>query len=383
MNGFYFHNGTMVVNGEQIAAALAVENGKIASLGGANVRGLPEWDLHGGILVPGFLDVHTHGAVGVDVNAASAKDLERLSGFFARQGVTGWLASILSDSEENTLRCIAQICGYMKTAASGARLLGIHLEGPFLAKEYKGAMPEQFLRLPDPALLRRYQAAAGGHVRYLTVSPELEGAADLAGTASEMGIAVALGHSGATYEATMECIRNGAAAATHTFNAMKLMHQHFPAIAGAVLESDVWCEAICDGRHLHPAVVRLLLKTKGHDRVVAVTDSIMATGLPDGQYRLGANEVTVADGDARLADGTRAGSTLTAAAALKNLTSFTGEAPERVLPLLTENPARLLSLSESKGSLAVGKDADLTVLTRALEVAASFVGGAPAFSAAS
>ena len=161
-----------------------------------------------------------------------------------------------------------------------------------------------------------------------------------------------------------------------TFNAMQLLHQHRPAILGAVLESDAYCEAICDGRHLHPGIVRLLLKTKGLNRVVAITDSIMAAGLPDGKYHLGVNEVVVEEGDAKLAsDGTRAGSTLTQNTALKNLLAWTERPLEDLLPLLTENPTRLIGVFDRKGSIAEGKDADLTVLDSHLNVEAVFLRG--------
>ena len=156
------------------------------------------------------------------------------------------------------------------------------------------------------------------------------------------------------------------------------IYQHRPAILGAVLESDVYCEAICDGRHLHPGIVRLLLKVKGLDRVVAITDSIMAAGLPDGKYHLGVNEVVVEDGDAKLAsDGTRAGSTLTQDAALRNLLAFTGRSLEEILPLLTENPAKLIGVFDRKGSIAPGKDADLVLLDPENRVSGVFVRGVP------
>ena len=188
-------------------------------------------------------------------------------------------------------------------------------------------------------------------------------------------VTVAIGHSGADYETAISAIDAGARACTHTFNAMALFHQHRPAIMGAVLERPVFCEAICDGRHLHPGTVRMLLACKGWDKVVAVTDSIQAAGLPDGRYKLGVNDVVVRDGDAVLADtGVRAGSTLTTGQALKNLVGFTGESVERVLPLLTANPARLIGL-EGKGVIAPGMDADLVVLDHALDVCATYVAG--------
>lgn len=216
-------------------------------------------------------------------------------------------------------------------------------------------------------------------MKYITVSPEVEGVPamirDIAGE-----VVVAIGHSGADYDTAIACIENGAASATHTFNAMKLLHQHFPAIMGAVLESDVYCEAICDGRHLHPATVRFLLKCKGLDRVVAITDSIMAAGLPDGNYKLGVNDVVVVDGDAKLAGGgSRAGSTLTTGQALKNLVAFTGRPAEDLLPLLTENPADLLRMGARKGRVKPGWDADLVVLDEDLTVLRTLVGGRTVF----
>ena len=343
--------------------------------------GCPELDAKGRKLAPGFIDIHTHGGAGVDVNAATAEQLnETIGAFFASQGTTAWLASVLTDTPEQTLWCIEQIRTAAAASGAYAQLLGVHLEGPFLASEYKGAMPESLLRTGDAALFRNYAAAAQGTLRYMTVSPEVKGVAemirDIAGE-----VVVAIGHSGADYETSMACIDAGAASATHTFNAMKLLHQHFPAIMGAVLESDIYCEAICDGRHLHPGTVRFLIKCKGLDRVVAVTDSIMAAGLPDGRYKLGVNDVEVVDGDAKLADtGVRAGSTLTTGQALRNLVRFTGRPAEEVLPLLTENPANLLRLGERKGYIRPGYDADLLVLDDDLTVARTIVGGRTVYS---
>ncbi len=374
MEQLLFTNGRVYRDGQFRREDVLVEDGKL-SFPGVPPEGCRVVDLKGAMLVPGFLDLHTHGGDNVDVNAATAEDFAQISRFFARNGTTGWLCSILTDTEEQTLWSIGQAREAMAAPIAGARLLGIHLEGPFLSPEYKGAMPEHLLRKGDAALFRRYQQAAGGTVRYLTVAPEVEGVVDMLREISGE-VAVAIGHSGADYETAIRAIDAGARACTHTFNAMGLFHQHRPSIMGAVLERPVYCEAICDGRHLHPGTVRMLLACKGWDRVAAVTDSIQAAGLPDGRYKLGVNDVVVEDGDAKLAsNGVRAGSTLTTGQALKNLAAFTGQPVERVLPLLTLNPARLIGMEERKGSIAPGKDADLVVLDDQLNVKQTYVSG--------
>lgn len=372
-------NGKVYKNGIFTEEDLILEDGKIVSAkSGQNEEVI--YDAGGKYVVPGFIDIHTHGGYGVDVNAADQEGFEKIGHFFATQGTTSWLCSILTDTKEQTLKTIKEAVKHQDAQKNGhencADLLGIHLEGPFLAAEYKGAMPEHLLISPNMELLKEYQRAAGGSIRYITVSPEVTGVPEAIKEITKLGIKTAIGHSGADYDTAWKCIREGAAAATHTFNAMKLLHQHYPAIMGAVLESDVYCEAICDGRHLHPGTVRFLLKMKGMDKVIAITDSIMAAGLPDGEYMLGVNEVIVKDGDAKLKYGdSRAGSTLTTGQALKNLISFTGKTLEEILPLLTSNPAKMLGVDDRIGSLEAGKDGDVVILDSEYSVVDTFVKG--------
>lgn len=373
-----FKNGRFFINGAFVLRDLLAEAGVIRKItdvysGDAAVV----YDMEGKLVVPGFIDIHTHGAAGVDVNKATAEDYETICRFFAAQGTTAWLGSVLTDTREQTLCCIEEYKKWKARGHHGAELLGIHLEGPFLSPEYKGAMPEHLLREGDLELIKEYQKAAEGDVKYITLSPEIEGNISMIPELKKLGIQVAIGHSGADYETACAAIEAGARGATHTGNAMKLLHQHFPAIWGAVLESDkVFCEIICDGRHLHPGTVRLIIKTKGLDQVVAVTDSIMAAGLPDGNYKLGVNDVIVENGDARLAGGgSRAGSTLTMGAALKNLLEYTGKPLVEILRLLTENPARLIGVYDRMGSIEVGKEANLVILDEACNVLKTYVHG--------
>ncbi|HCD46122.1 MAG TPA: N-acetylglucosamine-6-phosphate deacetylase [Lachnoclostridium sp.] len=373
-----FRNGRFYINGSFVLGDLLAEDGvirEIAEVHNGDVAVV--YDMEGKLVVPGFIDIHTHGAAGVDVNTATAEDYETICRFFAAQGTTAWLGSVLTDTREQTLWCIEEYKKWKNREHQGAELLGIHLEGPFLSPEYKGAMPEHLLRKGDLELVKEYQKAAEGDVKYITLSPETEGNIPMIPELKKLGIQVAIGHSGADYDTACAAIEAGARGATHTGNAMKLLHQHFPAIWGAVLESDkVFCEIICDGRHLHPGTVRLIIKTKGLDQVVAVTDSIMAAGLPDGNYKLGVNEVVVENGDARLAcGGSRAGSTLTMEGALKNLLEYTGRPLREVLRLLTENPARLIGVYDRMGSIEEGKEANLVVLDETCNVLKTYVHG--------
>ena len=368
--------GLVFTGGELVNTEVLVVDERIAAIGdGLSREGCDVLNLEGNILSPGFIDVHTHGGDGVDINAADYQQLAKLSRFFASQGVTGFLASILTDTEEATKRAVDAVCEFMDRPLPGAKCLGIHLEGPFLCQKYKGAMPPELLREGDASLFRRYQRKAQGRVRYMTVAPEVPGVLDMLEDLRGECV-MAIGHSDADYETAREAIRRGVCSCTHTFNVMSLFHQHRPAVMGAVLESDVYCEAICDGRHLHPGTVRMLLKCKGWDKVVAITDSMQAAGLPDGDYMLGINPVTVTDGDAKIS-GTdiRAGSTLTLAQAVKKIAAFTGEGPEKVLPLLTANPAKLIGEFHRRGDIAVGKDADLVVLSPELDILATCSAG--------
>lgn len=377
MDKTYIVNAQVYLDHRFTEATVCMEGGKLQVLG----KDFPTtdgavFDASGMKLVPGFIDTHTHGAVGVDVNGATAEDLEKISRFMASHGTTAWQCSILTDTREQTEWCIQEFHKHQQMDRQGADLVGIHLEGPFLAKEYKGAMPEHLLKQNDIELVRHYQALAKGKINYITISPELPGVQEMIPALRELGIVVGIGHSGATYEQAMSAIRLGATVGTHVGNAMRLFHQHEPAIFGAIMESDVYCETICDGRHLVPGSVRMYCKCKGLDRIVAITDSIMAAGLPDGDYHLGVNEVVVENGDAKLKQGgTRAGSTLTQDTALKNMLKWLPYTLEEILPTLSENPAREMGLWDRKGSIETGKDADLVLLDEDANVTHVFARG--------
>lgn len=383
-NSWYITGARVLVDGGLRPLDVGVEHGRVVTLSPVrhNPRGLPVIDGTGLNVLPGFIDLHTHGAVGVDVNAADVEGLRSIGRFFASQGVTSWQCSVLTDTPEQTLWCMGQARQMIEAGDyDGARLAGVHLEGPCLSSEYKGAMPEHLLmHTADPALFARYQEAAGGHVTYVTLAPEIAGVPSMIPELTRLGIVCALGHSGATYDQACACVDAGARSVTHLGNAMRLFHQHEPAIFGAALERrDLYVEAICDGRHLVPATVRLYLEAKGWDRVVAITDSIMAAGLPDGNYKLGVNDVVVVEGDAKLATtGVRAGSTLTLSQAVRNIRRFCGCDLAHAARLMTRNPARLMGWSD-RGRIACGCAADLTFLDEHDEVVRTMVEGRTVF----
>lgn len=322
-------------------------------------------DLEGMFLLPGFIDIHTHGALGIDFNAATEDEIATVSDFFSCHGVTTYLPTVLTDTKEVMVRQLSLLSN-PKILERNPTIGGIHLEGPFLNPVYKGAMPEGLLLAPDTQLLQELFEASRGTIKVLTISPELPGALDVIKRAVSLGIRVSLGHSAASYEESMEAFNAGAVSTTHIMNAMKLLHMHDPAILTAALEQDCYAEMICDGFHLHPPIVRLLLKTKGYQKMICVTDSISATGRPDGHYWLGVNRVEVKNGDAKVIEsGARAGSTLTMDQALRNVMAYTGTALSCLSPLLSGNAAAMLNLDTG---ITACNPADFVVLDSSLQV---------------
>ena len=366
-------NALVFIEGEFVNIPVLIENGKIVSFSEpcCCFEDIEIIDLDSLYLLPGFIDIHTHGACGVDVNHASAEDFEKLSRFFASKGTTSYLASVLTDSEENTLKILETISVSMRSGTTGANLLGAHLEGPFLSPEKKGAMPEEYLKTPDKKLFDKYFST--GAVKYITVAPETEGALDLIGEIAD-SLPVALGHSDAGFEISMRAIKLGAKASTHTFNAMRQIDRVEPGILGAAAGSDIYNEIIADGRHIHPENIKMLYKLKGNKRIIAITDSIEAAGMPEGEYKLGINDVVIKGSDAFLkGTSSRAGSVLRMDCALKNLIEFLDISLEEAIPMLSENAADLFGLN--KGYIRIGYDADFTVLDKNLNVVGTVIGG--------
>lgn len=251
----------------------------------------------------------------------------------------------------------------------GSAILGVHLEGPFIAKVKMGAQDGDNVRLPDSDLMKHWQKIANGAIKVVTLAPELTGALKLIQTLQDMDVIASIGHTDANYKETSKAIAAGCTQATHLFNAMKGIHQREPGAVGALLLAEnVIAELIVDGFHLHPAIVELVLKLKGKERLLLVTDAMRAKCLGDGQYELGGQLADVRAGRAILVDGTLAGSTLRMPEAIKNMMQFTNCSLIDAVFMASTNPARVLKLEVHKGAIAVNKDADLVVLNNELEV---------------
>ncbi len=374
MKSFHLENAEIYQDLKFVRSTLTVREGVISALGEDNMDSLSVIDATGLRIIPGFIDPHTHGAFGVDCNHASAQELNELNLKFARHGTTSWLCSIACDGQPQTEKAIKEAVLAIEHNEAGAELLGIHLEGPFLAPKYHATFEERYLLAPDFDLLKRYQNIAQGHIRTMTIAPEIPGAKELIKASRSLGIRPTLGHSDASCEQTVDAYEAGACAVTHLGNAMRPLHHREPGILGAALDLPLYVEVIADGIHLHPAFIRFVESVKYPDRLMLVSDSMMATGLPDGAYRLGSRDVIVKDGQSRKEDGRLAGSTLTMDQALLNLQKFTQKPLASLIPASSTNAARWLGL-RNKGDIAVGMDADLVLMDRNNSIVSVFCRG--------
>jgi N-acetylglucosamine-6-phosphate deacetylase len=367
-----------------IAGEVAIRDGAIASVGPARGPAHDLVDFGNQWILPGLIDVHVHGGGGAQVNGGDPAAVAAVARFHARHGTTGLLATTVSAGVEELEASLGAIaaCAGRGGVDGGAEVLGGHLEGPFVSPARPGAMDAMTFRAPDRELLARLLDA--GPVRVMTLAPELPGAMELVRALAARGAVASLGHSDADAAQARAAIAAGARSATHVFNAMGPLHHREPGILGAVLDApEVACELICDGVHVAPESMRLVLAAKGAGGVVLVTDAIAAAGMPDGSYRLGTRSVHVVGGRATLpGSDVLAGSTLTIDAAVRGAVRLLGVSVEVAAVMASGNPARLLGLAGRKGAIAIGMDADVTVLDEGLRASATLVGGEWAYRAA-
>ena len=362
---------------------ILIEDGRIDSIATRESSELPAGarvlDYPGATIGPSFFDVHFHGAAGHDVMEAVPPALDTIGRFLASRGTAAYLATTVTAPLDATLRALDGLANEIaKLPEPGrARPLGIHLEGPFLSHEKRGVHPPEHLLAPSTATLDRLIDAARGHVRLITIAPELPGAVELIKHAISRGVRVSLGHSNATAAETKCGIAAGATSATHTFNAMRALDHREPGILGTVLTSDdLYADLICDGVHTTPEIVRLWWRAKGPERAILITDALAAAGMPEGEYQLGGFAVQVKDGRA-MAHGVLAGSVLTLDRALSNFVQFTGAGVEQVLRMLSRNPAAMTGLDHRAGSVVPGRAANLVAVDVQGKLIASIIAGAP------
>ena len=385
------HASRILTPDEEITdGIIVVEGSRITGVGHRDMMRLPagatDFVASGMTIVPGFVDLHIHGAGGHDVMEGSARALDRVTSTVARHGTTSIVATTVTASVEDTCHSLEGIARYIhahesvdeaaESSKPAAEILGMHLEGPFISKARRGVHPPDAIARPSVETLDKFVKAADGMVRILTIAPELPGAMQLIAHAVAAKIVVALGHTDADYEQTRAAIEAGARHSVHFFNAMRPFSHRDPGIIGAILtDPDVTAEVIADLVHVSGPAIQVLIGTKGFDSVLLASDGIAATGMQDGNYRLGNFEVTVKDGVARNSEGKLAGSTLTLDRAIRNVVGL-GVPLTDAVRMATVLPARRLGLAGKKGIIAAGADADLVALTADLRVGAVMTRGA-------
>lgn len=355
-----------------------IEDGHIASL---NYKGdeanLPSIDISGKYLAPGFIDLHTHGRLMADTMDNKRGSLVKIAQDLLRHGVTGFLITTRAMPLEYTIEVIKTAVEYIKDPdPNGALPLGIYLEGPYLADAKKGAQTLDNEDKISSEGIKAMLEAGEGHIKVVALAPELKGAGEIISYLKEKGVTVSAAHTMCEYEETESAIDEGISLATHCFNAMKSIdHKNPGVITACLLDERVTCEAIVDGHHLHPAIVRLLYKTKGSDKVALISDSVAACGIPDGDYDYDGRQFSIKDGTVKTADGGLAGSLLSLDKAVANVINFSCCGLPEACKMASLTPAKVIKAEDRKGSVTEGKDADLVVLDEKLKVSAVFVSG--------
>lgn len=369
---------------------IKLESGKItdirsmADLHNNSANGFQELEIpENCTVIPGLIDVHIHGVDGADVMDGSKDALERIAAALPREGTTSFLATTMTQSEEAIENALINAGEFIDSQHNDnkAEVLGVHLEGPFVNKKMAGAQPVQFIIDPNLEKFKKWQKLSNNHIKLVTLAPEVEGGTELISHLKETGVIASIGHSDAAYDEVIGAIESGATHATHLFNQMRGLHHREPGVVGAIfLCEELKAELISDGIHISPEIIKLAHRILGSDRIILITDSMRAKCLKNGTYELGGQEVTVQDGKPILTDGRLAGSVLKLGQALKNMMAFTGCTLEEAVQMGSANPAQQLKIFDRKGSIAIGKDADLVILDENYDVFMTFCLGHIAYS---
>ncbi|WP_079914013.1 N-acetylglucosamine-6-phosphate deacetylase [Paenibacillus sp. 32352] len=334
-------------------------------------------DGQGGYILPGFIDVHVHGGYGHDFMDADAEGLDAITRFHAQNGTSIMLATTVTASKEDIDQVLTRVQSYREAGMPYAQLHGVHLEGPYISAKWPGAQNPQFIVPPQPVWLEDWTMRFPGLIKMQTLAPESEGALEYIEALAQQGIVAALGHTDASYDQVMLAAEHGLSHAVHTFNAMTRLHHREPGTVGAVLTNPaIMAEVIADGHHVHPACIRLLAQMKGPDNLLLITDAMSAAGLGNGEYKLGGLDVIVHGGVARLKEGdSLAGSTLTMIEAFRYAVREAGISIEHASRMASGTPARRLGIESETGAIEAGKQADVLLLNKELELERVWIQG--------
>jgi N-acetylglucosamine-6-phosphate deacetylase len=364
----------------QTGMTVVLENQRIIEVTSANLtmeKGSTHFQENGQLLSAGFIDVHFHGAKGVDTMDGNPNVFKTLSTYCAEHGVTTYFPTTWASSPEDLLAAINAF-KLFKDSTGDTQAYGMHLEGPYLNELFKGAQSPSWIRYPDETeFLQWFNSDI---VKLITCAPEIPGGMKFLNKAVEQNIRIAIGHSGATYDEIAQAVNLGATQATHLFNGMSGLHHRFPGTVGGILDHDqLFVQIICDGIHLHPAIIRLICNIKTVSKTLLVTDSVCGAGMPDGRYNHNGQIIIIDNGRAITPEGVLSGSTLSLDLALRNVMAYTKKTIDKVISMVTITPAEAMGLSDRKGIIKPGYDADLVLLDEEFMVSKTFVNGTLVF----
>jgi len=370
-----FHQNMVVVLGEFIQGIYDLSDPILLSAYEMikNITTIETIDANGSYVIPGFIDVHIHGYKGADVMDGDVKSLQSMKANLVENGVTQFLATTMTMEKQriiNALEAVREVMGEQKNTVSGAEIIGVHLEGPFINSDYKGAQSGAFIVGADHELLNSYKDI----IKVVTIAPEVEGNMEAIEKFGSM-MNFSIGHSGATYDEAIKAIECGACGTTHLFNAMTGLRHREPGIVGAALSTDIYSELIADNIHIRPELFPFILKNKGYDKLLLITDCMQGGGLAEGMYDLGGQEVTIKAGKCTLASGTIAGSVLKLHKGIQNFTEGSQKSLAEILPLATINQARYLGIEELTGSIEVGKFGHIVIMDKDFNINRTIVKG--------
>jgi len=364
--------------------SVSISNGKIVDVSSStnsNYKNDHEvLDFSDNIIAPGYIDIHTHGGSGHDVIDGSTSDIIEIAKMYLKHGVTSFLPTTVSSSQDMIIKSLRSIKS-ARNKKVGSNILGVHLEGPFINKDMKGAQNPIHIGSQDIDFFNNIIEEANGLIKIITLAPEIKGIENIIKILKEKNIIISIGHSDATYYELMDAISLGASQVTHLFNAMNKLHHREPGIpGGALISKRLKVQIIGDGNHINPVIVKLILNTKGCDNVILISDSMRATDIDDGVYSSGGLKVIVKEGIAKLEDGTLAGSTLTLDQAVKNLVNWGLTSISDAVKMASYNPAKEIGFGNSKGLIENGRDADIIVLDKQLNVIMTMIAGEIVFN---